>query len=306
MIADRPHPQTLPLLPVFLCVVGAGFASSVVFQMLGPWATRPALEADPQLLAVVLSFVGPLVSGWAVRLLLRSVCGFAIPYWRAYWALVAGDLLSAALLAVLLGLARHTAGAAGTMVLPGLFGPGLLGTIVSVYLIQRVATPIGYRAPGVAGAAFERAPRPRIGVSDRDLYDEVVSAARDASIGLADLVLSVPPAEAPRLIANGLPGLELATRSLEQQTCPVRELLDCHERLVQGLRQLADDLVEAAQEAGRSASDHLLERGPVFSSMADVSDHGARYGWALSRSAGLKAVRDALEEMGRRGIGTTW
>jgi hypothetical protein len=307
MLADRPHPQTLPLLSAFLCVLGAGLASSLVFQMLGLWATRPALEADPELLAVVLSFVGPLVSGWAVRLLLRNIFGFAIPYWRAYWALVVGDLLSAALLAVLLGLARHSASTAGAVALPGLLGPGLLGTIVTVYLIQRAATPVGYRAPAVAGTALQRhESAPRIGVSDRDLYDEAVSGARDASIGLVDLLLSVPPTEAPHLIANGLPGLELATRTLERQTCPVRELLDCHQRLVQGLRQLADDLVEAAEAAGLSASDQLVERGAFFPSMADVSDHGARYRWSLSQSAGVKAVRDALEEMGRHGIGTTW
>jgi hypothetical protein len=182
-------------------------------------------------------------------------------------------LLSAALLAVLLGWARHSAGAAGTVALPGLFGPGLLGTIVTVYLIQRVATSVGFRAPAVAGfGRDDAAPRPRTGVGERDLYDEAVSGARDASIGLVDLLLGVPPAEAPRLIANGLPGLELATRGLERQTCPVRELLDCHERLVHGLRQLADDLVEAAEVAGRSAADHLAERG-AFPSMADVSDH---------------------------------
>jgi hypothetical protein len=296
MLADRPHPQTLPLLPAFLCVLGAGWATSLVWLLQGPWAIDLGRVADPRLAPLVLSLAGALLGAWALRLLLRAVCGFSIPYLRAYGALVAGDLLSSALTAPLFG-------TTATLAVPVLLGPGLLGIFVSVYLVQRFATPIGNRAPV---SAVDRVAGLPAGARVRDLYDEAVSGARDASIGLVDLLLSVPPTEAPHLIASGLPGLELAARSLERQTCPVRELLDSHERLVQGLRQLADDLVEAAEEAGRSASDHLVELGAFFPSMADVSDHGARYRWSLSRSAGVTAVRDALEEMGRRGIGTTW
>ncbi len=294
MIADRPHPQTLPLLPAFLCVLGAGWATSLVWLLQGPWAIDLGRVADPRLAQLVLPLTGALLGAWALRLLLRAVCGFSIPYLRAYGALVAGDLLSSALTAALLGTTP-------TLAVPALLGPGLVGIVVSVYLVQRFATSIGHRAPVLP---VDEVARPRAGARDR--YDEAVSAARDASIGLTDLALGVSPAEAPQLIANGLPALELATRSLEQQTCPIEELADCHQRLVHALEQLGDDLVEAAQEAGRSASDHLPVRGALFPSMADVSDHGARYRWSLSQSAGLKAVRDALEEMGRRGIGTTW
>ena len=309
MIADRPHPPTLPVLPAYLCVLGSGLATSVVFQLQTVWATRLVGNADPELTMAALSLLGAFVGAWALRLLLRGVCGFAISYWRAYGALVAGDLLSLAFVAALAAWVRHTAGAEASTALPGLFGPQLLALILTVYLVRRFATPLGYRAAVVTGEPFqglEVAPRPRTGVGERDLYDEVVSAARDASLGLVELALSVSPSEAPSVIANGLPRLELATKALEERGCPLRELLVCHDRLVQGLKQLADDLVEAAAEAGRSASDHLLERGVFLPSTADVSDHGARYRWALSNSAGVKTVREALEELGRHGLGTTW
>ena len=309
MIADRPHPQTLPLLPAFLCVLAAGWATTVVFQLQGPWATRLAAFADPQLASLGLTLVGALVGAWAVRVLLRGVCGFAIPYWRAYGALVAGDLVGLALVVALLGWARHTAGSVAADALPELFGPQLLGLLLTVYLIQRHATPLGHRAPAARGELFERpelAPRPRSGVDERDLYDEIVSAARDSSLGLVDLALRVPPAEASNVIANGLLGLGASIKALEERACPVPELAECHASLVQALKRLQDDLVEAAAEAARSASDRLLERGAVLPSMADVSDQGARYRWSLSQSAGLKAVKDALDELGRHGIGTTW
>ena len=309
MIADRPQPLTLPVLPAYLCVLGAGLATAVVFQLQTVWVTQLFGNADPAFDQVMLSVAGALLGAWALRLLLRGVCGFAISYWRAYGALLAGDLLGVAFVAGLAAWVRHTAGPEATTALPDLFGPRLLALILTVYLVRRFATPLGYRATAVTGELFqgpEVAPRPRTGVGERDLYDEVVSAARDASLGLVELSLSVSPSEAPSVIANGLPRLELATRALEERGCPVRELLDCHDRLVQGLKQLADDLVEAAADAGRSASDHLLERGALLPSPADVSDHGARYRWGLSNSTGVKTVGEALEELGRHGLGTTW
>jgi hypothetical protein len=309
MIADRPHPQTLPLLPAYLCVLGAGLATSVVFQLQAFWATGLFSNADPAFDQIVLALLGALLGAWALRLLLRGVCGFTISYWRAYEALVAGDLLGIVFVAALVAWVRHTAGSEATTALPDLFAPRLLALILSVYLVRRFATPLGYRSTAVTGELFESfevAPRPRTPVGERDLYDEVVSAARDASLGLVELALRVPPAEAPSVITNGLPRLQLASETLEKRGCPVRELLDCHERLVRGLEQLVDDLVEAAAEAGRSASDRLLERGALAPSMGDVSDHGARYRWALSNSAGLRTVREALEELGRHGLGTTW
>ncbi len=268
MIADRPHPPSLPLLPAALCVLGAGWATGLALQLQSPWLTRLDLALDPRLAQVVLSLLAALLGAWAIRLLLRGVCGFAIRFSHAYAALLAGDLLSLGLTFALIGWATHTAGAGAMAYVPGLFGPGLLGLFLSVYLIQRSATPLDQPRPAVVAAAP---------TSGGDRYDEIVSAARDASLGLVDIVRSVPAAEAPGVILNGLPRLELSIKRLQETACPVAELVDAHRRLLEALSQLEDDLVEVAQS-----------------------------GWGPFEPAGVKLVRDALAELGSHGLGTTW
>jgi len=276
MIADRPHPQTLPLLPAMLCVLGAGWATGLVFQFQSPWLTRLDLLLDPRVAQVTLALLSALVGAWAIRLLLRGVCRFSITFSHAYAALVAGDLVSLGLSFALIGWATRTAGAGAMSYLPGLFGPGLLGLFLSVYLVQHAARPLDYRPPPVPVAPAG---------SRGDRYDEIVSAARDASLGLVDIVLNVPAAEVPGVVLNGIPGLELSIRSLEETACPIAVLAEAHGRLLGGLAQLEDDLVEAARQAGLSSM---------------------RYGWELAEGAGVKAVRGALAELGQHGLGTTW
>jgi hypothetical protein len=144
---------------------------------------------------------------------------------------------------------------------------------------------------------------PHAGDPTASAYAETISAVRESTLGLVGAVNSVAPASAPTVIAEGLVPYEAATRRLEQAELPGSVSADLNQRLVEALKQLEEDLALTADEAATTAGSSLYQPGFLTPSMADVSDGGGRYRWELEESEGLRAVKQALSDLGALGFG---
>src|SRR5439155_14151987 len=116
-------------------------------------------------------------------------------------------------------------------------------------------------------------------------YAERVAAARESALGLVAAVDAAEPESVPSLVADGMLALEAARKRLEETSPPDHVPPDLPRRLAAGMRQLADELAATANEASLTGTG------------------GGRYRWELDRSAGLQAVRQALDELQARGYG---
>ena len=100
--------------------------------------------------------------------------------------------------------------------------------------------------------------------------------------------------------------LQAITRNLENTTPPTAVPTQVHTKLVTGLNQLQDDLVDTASSAVATASQRITQYGILQPGSTDVSDGGARYRWELSLSPGLKTIKEAFTELAALGIATSW
>ena len=273
MLADSRRNRELPFFPTLLCLWATGWVTSAVGALLVIHSASPT-GRSPVLLAVNLvlsSAIGAVVA----RQLLHELVGCELAYSAILLALVAGSVVShVTRLAVFAGL-RHSGSPAFPVAGIGVsLIPAMLGAVVSYWLLQNAlrAQP----APRATGPLPGAAAMP---VSFANPYAERVAAARESTLGLVAAVDAAEPASVPSLIADGMMSLEAARKRLEEMPPPDHVPPDVQQRLTAGMAQLADELAATANEASLTVTG------------------GSRYRWELDRSAGLQAVRRALDEL---------
>jgi hypothetical protein len=318
--AARSSARDLPLAPTLLCLFAAGSVSSFVVSS-GFTGGGYSAGVSPLAFVVGERLVVALVGAVVIRILLNKVIDRDISYGSAFVALAGGSLVGGGIVwatstAVQLGGAPGVVPTFGVVfsLLPVFASMG-----VSYWLLQRGVherattwSPTSPAAdPGRASdywaneAPAQRSTQTRSGFAGVS-YDELVSAARETSLGLVEAVSRVDPAEVSDLISERLPTLQSITTSLENTTRPYTVPAGVHAQLISGLKQLQEDLVDTAASSGETANDHILGPGWLLPSSVDVSDGGTRYRWELSQSPGLKLVRETLSELYALRVGTTW
>jgi hypothetical protein len=318
--AARSSARDLPLAPTLLCLFATGWLSSLVVSAAS--AGRGYLANVPPLAFLVgEGLVEALVGAVVIRILLKNAVGCEISYGSAFVALAGGSLVSNAFVWATSTSVQH-GGSSGVLPTAGVVFavvPALASMGVSYWLLQlgfreRVTTPSPTRPtaePGRASddwadeAPAQRSTQTRWGFGGAS-YDELVSAARETSLGLVEAASRADPADVPDRISEGLPTLQSITANLEKTTPPVAVAASVHAQLIGGLKQLQEDLVDTAASAAITANTRVTQRGWLLPSSVDVSDGGSRYRWELSQSPGLKMVRETLSELYTLGVGTTW
>jgi len=272
VLVDSRQSRELPFFPTLLCLWATGWVTSAVGALLVIHSAAPT-GRSPVLLAVNLvlsSAIGAVVA----RQLLLELVGCELSYSAILLALVAGSVVSnVARLAVFAGL-RHSGSPAFPVAGIGvLLMPAMLGALVSYWLLQNAlrAQPAPLANPLPHAAAMP--------VSFANPYAERVAAARESTLGLVAAVDEAEPASVPSLIADGMMSLEAARKRLDEMPPPDHVPPDVPQRLTAGMAQLADELAATANEASITVTG------------------GSRYRWELDRSAGLQAVRQALDEL---------
>jgi uncharacterized membrane protein YeaQ/YmgE (transglycosylase-associated protein family) len=264
MLADSRQPRELPFLPTLVCLWAAGWASSLVttFLFVGHAYPSTGSPADMLLLNFLLSVA---VSTVVVRYLLASIAEVELSFSAILLALLAGSLAS--------DLTQFVVFAEPVGLLTGLMlslVPGIVGALVSFWLLTNAA-----RTERPAAAAVETW-EPTAPVEDEP-YAPVVASAGETALGLVAEVESADQSAVPRVVADGLLGLEAAAARVERTPPPDDVPPELPRRLAAAMRQLADDLLAA-------------QRSP----------------WELDRSRGLHDVKEALAELDRLGYGTNW
>jgi hypothetical protein len=311
VIADRKQDRDLPFLPTLLCLWSAGSIASFVTSMVFLGRAYPPSGPSPVIVVANL-LLSAAIGAVLFQLLLRSVVDYEIPYGATVVALVAGSSASTVVQFVCL---HGLGGGASTALRPVAaipFLPSFVGGVISWWLLQNGGGP---QAPSTlvmppSAAAEHPVSRqmqvfgdPHAGDPTASAYAETISAVRESTLGLVGAVNSVAPASAPTVIAEGLVPYEAATRRLEQAELPGSVSADLNQRLVEALKQLEEDLALTADEAATTAGSSLYQPGFLTPSMADVSDGGGRYRWELEESEGLRAVKQALSDLGALGFG---
>ena len=321
VIAARTPTRDLPIVSTLLCLLGARTVTSFVVPVLLGDGANPSFTHSLFTYLVVEGFVAALIGSFVVRFLFERVLEVGISYRDAFIALAAGSLVSIAFIWVTSSAAQQ-GGSPYTVPTSGLlfiFVPMVGSVGVTYWLLQRgVRGPTTARpAPGRTWVPGEESdswadeiPGGRV-VSDTNefdgaSYDELVSAARETSLGLVDSVSRTSPEDVPDLISERLPVLQAITKNLEKTTPPIAVPTHVHTKLVTGMKQLQEDLVETATSAVATASQRVSQRGVFLPGTADVSDGGARYRWELSLSQGLKMSKEAFIELAALGIATSW
>jgi hypothetical protein len=319
--AARSSARDLPLAPTLLCLFATGWVSSFVVAAASAGHAYPA-SVPPLAFLLGEGLVEALVGAVVIRILLKNVVGCDIPYGSAFAALAGGSLVRNAFVWATSPSVQH-GGSSGVLPTGGLVlftvVPALASMGVSYWLLQlgfreRVTTPSPPRPPAERGrvsddwadeAPAQRSTQTRWGFGGAS-YDELVSAARETSLGLVEVASRADPADVPDRISEGLPTLQSITANLEKTTPPVAVAASVHAHLISGLQQLQEDLVDTAASAAITANTRVTQRGWLLPSSVDVSDGGSRYRWELSQSPGLKMVRETLSELYTLGVGTTW
>ncbi len=261
-----------------------------------------------------------LIGAIVIRALLDKVFSFAISYGDAFVALAAGSLVSTAFVWATSSAVQHS-GNPGALPNDGILfsiAPMICSVGVTYWLLQRgirncaTVKPSPGRRSGPAEASgygddtpVQRTSQTAWGFSPAN-YDELVSAARETSLGLVDTVSRATPEEVPDLISETLPTLQAITTNLENTTPPSAVPAQLHEALIGGMKQLQDDLVDTATSAVATAGQRIVQRGVFLPGSADVSDGGARYRWELSLSPGLKTIKEAFTDLAALDIATNW
>jgi uncharacterized membrane protein YeaQ/YmgE (transglycosylase-associated protein family) len=158
------------------------------------------------------------------------------------------------------------------------FVPGIVGALVTFWLLQNAANREIPPSPAVVAWAAPSAP------AEDAQYTDVVAAVRETALGLVSDVDRAEPSEVTALVADGLAGLG-AVRARIERTPPPRDVPpELPRRLAAGMSRLADDLADTAEKAA-----------------AGSRDHGQ-----LDESVGLREIRQALAELDRLGYGSSW
>ncbi len=269
---------------------------------------------------VVEELFAALIGAIVIRALLDKVFSFAISYGDAFVALAAGSLVSTAFVWATGSAVQHS-GNPGALPNDGILSsiaPMICSVGVTYWLLQRgirngatVKPRPGRRSDPAEASGYgddtpvQRTSQTAWGFSMAS-YDELVSAARETSLGLVDTVSRATPEEVPDVISETLPTLQAITTKLENTTPPSAVPAQLHEALIGGMKQLQDDLVDTATSAVATAGQRIVRRGVFLPGSADVSDGGARYRWELSLSPGLKAIKEALTDLAALDIATNW
>ena len=320
MNAVRSSPRNLPLVPTLLCLLAAAWVSSAVASAAFAALAHPAIAASPLVLLVGEGLVGALVGAVVIRALLNNVVGCEISYGPAFIAVAAGSLVGNAVVWATSTALQHNGSPAvpiGGLVFG--FATAITSMAVSYWLLQRgvrdraavqphtgrTADPDGASAAWADDTPARHASQTTWGLGGAS-YDNLVSAAREASLGVVDAASRTTPAEVPNVISEGLSRLQSITANLESTTPPVAVPARVHRQLVCGMKHLQVDLVDTAASAVSTAADRITQRGWLLPTSVDVSDGGARYRWELSMCEGLKMVKEALSELNALGVGTSW
>jgi len=320
--AARPSSRELPLLPTLLCLLGAGAVSSLVATaVLNEGSNAFVLGNSPFALLAIDGLLTSLMGAVVIRPLLKSVVDCEVSYGAAFVALAGGSLVTIAFTWATSSAVQQS-GNPGVIPTGGIlfsFAPALLSTAVSYWLLQRAVrgretAATGVEQPGdssrVSGSWADDAPtrtsqETQWGFAGKS-FDELVSAAREASLNLVDAASRADPADVPDLIIEGLPIIQAITEQLQDSTPPMAVPGRLNEQLTAGLNQLQEDLLDTARSAAQTAGNRATQRGWVLPRSVDVSDGGARYRWERSLSPGLKMVKEALAELNGLGVGTGW
>ena len=273
MLADSRQSRELPFLPTILCLWGAGWVTSAFTSLL--FVGRLYLVGGPPALMVAVNILlSAAVGAVVVRWLLRDVVGRELSYSAILLALVAGSVVGT--VAQLAAFAMVRGGSSEALALS--FLPAVLAALVSYSLLlnaARVEAPV--QAPALApleGASFTPPP---------SRYAELMTAIRESTVGLAAAVDSAEPSSVPTVIADGMIGLEVARKRLEETPPPDAVPSELPRRLALGMELLGNDLAATADEA------------------ALTTTGSGRYRWELEHSEGLCEVREALAELRQLG-----
>lgn len=307
--------RRLPLLPTLLCLYGAGWAGAFATSLLLVGGASPLVGGSPIVTVLIVRLGSAIVAAVVVRQLLNSTLGCEITYGSALLALAGGALASATVSILVArsqgGPLAAPAGSLGLSILPS-----LLGMFVSYQLLQYGASlgrPVNgfksYAGPGRGRQAWIDEPLPSgsttvVGRPRPETYDDCVSGAREATLGLTDAISRADPADVPGLIIDGLPTLERVAKRLEQTKRPASVPAELHQRLLDAIRELQQDIVETSTGAGTATEHDIDPRSLLLPSTGDLSDSGPLYRWQLSQSHGLRTTRQALSDLYNLGIGT--
>jgi len=313
VITNIQENRDLPFLRTVICVwCTFGLASFLTSFLFVGRVYYYAYNASPVMVAADVLLVAA-IGAVILEYLLRGAVDYEIPYGARFLALVAGSVASTVLgLVFLYGLE----GGASIALRPFAaitFLPSLVGAVVSWWVLQNAvgsAAPPTLVEPQSTDVRLRAAPQqtrifddPHAGDPTASAYQETILAVRESALGLVGAVNNVHPDSVPTVIADGLIPYEAAVKRLEQAQLPSAVAAELNQRLVAGLKQLAEDLTATADEAAMTAASRLYQRGLITPSMADVSDGGARYRWDLEQSNGLKAVKQALADLKALGFG---
>jgi hypothetical protein len=297
VLADGRQNRELPLVPTLLCLLGAGWVTSVLTSFLFLGGAYPT-GGSPALLVGARIFLSAAVGAVVVRHLLLNFVGRELAYSAILVALVAGSAASTVAQLVFFSPSVMPAAGLGLSLVSS-----MLGVLVSYWLLQNAARSEA-GPPVLAPPEQPQATAPlREQERPADPYSQLVDAARETALGLVAAVGAAQPSAVPCVIGDGLIWLEVARKRLEQTPPPRDVPPELVQRLAAGMAQLGDDLAVTAQGAALTADDRMYQPGLLGPSLADVSDRGGRYRWELDQSRGVRTVREALEELAGLGYG---
>jgi xanthosine utilization system XapX-like protein len=269
VLAASRQNRELPFLPTLVCLWGAGWVTSAFTSLLFVGRLYP-VGGSPALTVAANILLSAAVGAVVVRVLLRDVVGRELSYSAMLLALVAGSVVgTVAQLAAFAMLRGRSPAALGLS-----FLPGVLGALVSYSLLSNAAHAEA-PAPAPALAPLEMA----ASAPPTSLCAELMTAVRESTVGLVAAVDAAEPTSVPSVIADGMIGLEVARKRLEETPLPGDIPAELPRRLALGMELLSNDLAETADEA------------------ALTTTGGARYRWELQHSEGLNEVREALAEL---------
>jgi hypothetical protein len=277
VLADSRQSRELPFLATLLCLWGAGWVTSALTTLV--FVGRAYPTSEPALMVGVDVLVSSVVGAVIVRYLLLNVLNLELSYSAILLALLAGSIADSVLRLALFAEFRHS-GPAEAFPVAGLalsFVPSTVGALVSWWLLQNAlraqapTMPVAVHLPEVA------ADRPN------DPFGQSMAAARESALGLVAAVDIAEPASVPSLIADGMLALEAAAQRVEKTPPPGGVAPELPRRLAAATRELGDELAATADEAALTGTG------------------GGRYRWELDNSPGVRAVRQALDELSALG-----
>lgn len=277
-----------------VAVIVAGFGSSLAGVLLGGLASAYGSAGGSLLLSSVL---GAFLGAYVLRMFL-TYTGYDISYVAGVISLLLGDLISIAAPTIVSRALAHAGPGQAAPFIPVLggglgFAMGIVGLLLSAVVVQACAVSArpAFTAPRLPDVA-PSIDAPPVSTPTEEGYTQLLGHARQAVNEITSSLFHCPFSDLPGRVYEALASLRALTVEIEATIPPTQQVEGPQGLLVQGLRQLQDDLVIVVQRAESRGEGERPRSLDLPDRLAD-----------LESGDGLATVQRALELLRAQGFG---